>query len=386
MLLSDSSHLVRGKRIGLITNHTGVIPETAAMSPEDPGGPSLRSTIDVLHQTPGVELTALFGPEHGLRGDREAGEKVQDGVDPATGVRIHSLYGAVRRPPSQSLEELDVLVFDMQDVGARYYTYVSTMALAMEAAGDAGIPFVVLDRPNPIGGVAVQGNILDPRFASFVGMYPVPMRHGMTVGELARAYVGEFGLEVDLRVVPMQGWRREYGFADTELPWVPPSPNMPSEASALLYPGTCLFEGTPLSVGRGTRLAFQWIGAPWIDAEALATALDRYDIPGVRFEPASFTPQGPGDDKFDGERVHGVRFVATSAEIDAPRAAVAALIEARTLSGDRWSWREGHFDRLAGTDRLRLGIEAGQTLSELTREWDEGAGEFRRRVAGYLLY
>ena len=380
-LLVDSLHLVAGKRVGLITNHTGIV---------GPAGPAageteLISTVDVLHGAPGVELAALFGPEHGLRGDAEAGVGVQDGVDVRTGIPVYSLYGAVRRPTPESLSGLDVLLFDMQDVGARYYTYVYTMALAMEAAGELGIPFVVLDRPNPVG-AAMQGNILSSGFESFVGMYPVPMRHGMTAGELARAYVGEFGIEVELSVVPLQGWRREMTYSETGLSWTAPSPNMPSEESALAYSGTCLFEGTPLSVGRGTESAFQVIGAPWLDGRELAERLNAYGIAGVRFEAVRFTPRAPGDGKFDGTELGGVRFVAIEAEFDAPRAAVAALIEARALSGDDWSWREGHFDRLAGTDSLRLGVEAGSDLDEITESWDGGISEFRARIQDYLLY
>lgn len=387
VLLSDSLHLVRGKRVGLITNHTGVfLPGPAAwIASGEPHPEALRSTIDALHETGAVELASLFGPEHGLRGNAEAGVSVEDGFDSKTEVPIYSLYGSVRRPTRESLAGLDALVFDMQDVGARYYTYVYTMALAMEAAGEAGISFVVLDRPNPIGG-AVQGNILSSGFESFVGMYPLPMRHGMTAGELARAYVGEFGVEVELQVIPMRNWEREMSFQETGLPWIPPSPNMPNEESALAYPGTCLFEGTPLSVGRGTAKAFQWIGAPWLDGAELAASLNAYRIPGVYFEPATFTPIAPGDGKFDGIEVHGVRFTATSDAFDAPRSAVAALIEARSLSGERWAWREAHFDRLAGTDELRRGIEAGAGLEELTSGWEEGITAFQARMEQYLLY
>lgn len=377
VLLEDSLHLVRGRRVGLITNHTGIFPD------DDDG---TRSTIDALHQAPEVELVALFGPEHGLRGTAEAGEHVEGGRDAATGVPIHSLYGATRRPTPESLADVDVLVFDMQDVGARYYTYVSTMAYAMEAAGAAGIPFVVLDRPNPIRGDAVQGNVLEPGFSTFVGLYPVPMRHGMTVGELARMYVGEFGVDVELHVAPMDGWDRSMTWADTGLPWIAPSPNLPSLESALAYPGTCLFEGTPLSVGRGTERAFQWVGAPWLDAEALADTLNGYGLEGVRFEATRFTPEAPGDGKFGGTEVAGVRLVGTASDYDAPRAGVAMLVEARRLSGAEWSWRESHFDRLAGTDRLRLGVEAGEDVETIVAAWAEQLRDFRARRAPYLLY
>jgi uncharacterized protein YbbC (DUF1343 family) len=373
VLLEDSLHLVEGLRLGLVTNHTGI----------DRQG---RSSIDLLAEHPGVDLVALYAPEHGIRGTAEAGERVSDEVDTRTGLPIHSLYGATRRPTSAMLEGIDMLLFDMQDVGSRYYTYVSTMAEAMRAAGEEGLPFVVLDRPNPIRGDVVQGNVLDTAYSTFVGLFPVPMRHGMTPGELARLYVGEFGIDVELHVVPVDGWRRTMTFAETGLPWVAPSPNMPSLESALAYPGTCLFEGTPLSVGRGTERAFQWVGAPWLEPRILADILNGYDIEGVRFEPAVFTPAEPGDGKFGGVEVGGVRLVAEAPTYDAPRAAVAMLIEARRASGERWSWAETHFDRLAGTDALRLGLDAGGSLEELTAGWAEELRAFQALREPYLIY
>jgi uncharacterized protein YbbC (DUF1343 family) len=373
VLLTDSLHLVAGRRAGLITNHTGIDSEG-------------RSDIDLLVGHADVDLVALFAPEHGIRGTEEAGANIDSEVDGPTGLPIHSLYGETRIPTASMLVGVDVLLFDMQDVGARYYTYVSTMALAMEAAGAAGIQFIVLDRPNPIGGDAVQGNVLDPAFATFVGMYPVPMRHGMTVGELALMYVGEFGVEVDLRVVPADGWSRDLTSSNTGLPWVAPSPNMPSLESALAYPGTCLFEGTPLSVGRGTERAFEWIGAPWLDGNELAVALNGYDLDGVHFEAVSFTPTDPGDGKFDDTLVHGVRFIRESDAFDAPRAAVAMLVETLRASGPEWSWQEAHFDRLSGTDALRLGLEAGLDLEELTSGWAEETRAFELQRAPYLMY
>ncbi len=373
VLLDDSLHLVRHRRVGLITNHTGL----------DRTG---RSSIDRLAEHPDVDLVALYSPEHGIGGRAEAGESVASRSDARTGLPIHSLYGETRRPTEDMLEGIDVLLFDLQDVGARYYTYVYTMAYAMEEAGRRGIPFVVLDRPNPIGGEAAQGNVLDPAFSTFVGLYPVPMRHGMTPAELARLYVGEFGIDVDLRVVPVAGLTRSMTFDDTGLPWVPPSPNIPSVESALAYPGTCLFEGTPLSVGRGTDRAFQWVGAPWLDGAALSEALNAYGFEGVRFEPATFTPSGAGDGKFDGVEVSGVRVVPLDAGFDAPRVGAAMVIEAYRASGDRWSWNVAHFDRLAGTDALRLGIEAGAELDELTAGWDEQLRAFESLREPYLIY
>ena len=373
VLISDSLHLVSGKRVGLITNQTGI----------DRSG---RSDIDILADHPEITLAALYAPEHGIRGEERAGAAIESGVDERTGVAIHSLYGDTRKPTSDMLKGVDVLVFDMQDVGARYYTYVSTMALAMEAAGEHNVPFLVLDRPNPIRGDVVQGNILNPSYKTFVGMYEVPIRHGMTPGELARMYVGAFGISVDLAVVPVEGWKRDMTFDDTNLPWVPPSPNMPNLASALAYPGTCLFEGTPISVGRGTDKAFQWIGAPWLDGPALAEALNEYEIDGVSFEPVKFTPRNAGDRKFEGVNVEGVRLIAQSTDYDASRAGVAMLMETYRVSRENWEWYEAHFDRLAGTDALRLGLVSNASFEELVSGWDAGVSEFESDRAPYLLY
>lgn len=359
--------------MGLITNHTGRDGEGTA-------------TIDLLANHPNVDLVSLFSPEHGIRGAVEAGVKVDSSTDPETGLPIHSLYGQTRKPTSEMLEDVDVLVFDIQDIGTRYYTYLPSMTLAMEAAGEAGIPFVVLDRPNPLGGLILQGNILDPALSTFVGRYPMPMRHGLTAGEFAAMAAGEFGVEVDLTVVPMEGWTRGMDFEDTGLPWRAPSPNMPSVASALHYPGTCLFEGTNLSVGRGTDIAFQQIGAPWIDAEALALRLAALDIPDAVFVPTSFTPSEPGDGKFGGEEVFGVRLVADGPAYDPTEAALAVLVETRAMSGDQWAWYDAHFDRLAGDKGMRAAVDAGASVAELRSGWPDGLQGFDARRQPYLLY
>ncbi len=373
ILVSDSSHLVRDRRVGLVTNQTAL----------DRQG---RHAIDLLRDH-GVNLVTLFSPEHGIRGRAEAGERVESGIDEASGLPVHSLYGAIRKPTPEMLAGLDVLLFDIQDIGARYYTYVSTMALAMSAAAEQDLPFVVLDRPNPIGGVRVQGNVLEPEHASFVGLYPVAMRHGMTVGELARLFNSEYGIGAQLHVVPAAGWRRGDWFDETGLPWVPPSPNMPSLESATHYPGTCLFEGTNLSVGRGTDRAFQQIGAPWLDGTALSERLNARALPGVRFEPVTFTPQTPGDRKYDGVPVNGVRWEVKDRDVYDPTvAAVAALIEARELAGTHWVWSPAHFDRLAGTTQLRERIESGAQLTDVVAGWRLQLDGFRRLRTPYLLY
>lgn len=375
VLLRDSLHLVAGRRVGLITNPSGM----------DARG---RSTIDLLHAHPEVELVALFAPEHGLRATAGEGRLIEDSTDPETGLPIISIYygGSKRAPSPADLEGIDVLLFDIQDVGARYYTYIYSMALSMGAAGRSGVPFVVLDRPNPIGGL-VQGNVLDPAFATFVGLYAIPMRHGMTPGEHARTFRGLFGVEADLSVVPMEGWDPSMLFDETGLPWVPPSPNMPDLVSALHYPGTCLFEGTNLSVGRGTARPFQQVGAPWLDPEALASTLTDYGLEGVRFEAVRFTPTEPTDGKWAGEEVAGVRFVVTDPAVYDPTvAAIAALIESRRQSVDRWAWNEAHFDRLAGTDQLRIGIEAGRDPEALTSDWAEARAAFEEASRPFRLY
>ena len=373
VLLSDSLSLVRGRRAGLITNHTG----------RDRNG---TPSIDLLAEHPEVELVALFSPEHGIRGSAEAGVRVDDGVDERTGLPVHSLYGENRAPTAEMLDGIEVLLFDIQDIGTRYYTYLSTMALAMDAAGEHGIPFVVLDRPNPIGGDPVQGNVLNPSFSSFVGLYPMPMRHGLTAGEFARMAAGEFGVEVELSVAVVDGWERTMPFGETGIPWIAPSPNMPSVESALHYPGTCLFEGTPISVGRGTDRAFQLVGAPWLDGDALADRLNALGVADARFVAVRFTPESPGDGKFGGTEVGGVRLEADGPEYDPTLAALALLAEIKAMSGDRWSWRTGHFDRLAGTDGLRAALDAGATYAELADGWGEGLAGYLVRREEYLLY
>lgn len=374
VLAAGGYESLRGMRIGLITNQTGV----------DRTG---VSTIDRLHAAPGVELVALFSPEHGIRGQADPGELVSDTIDGPTGLVVHSLYGETRRPTDDMLRGLDVLVFDIQGAGARYYTYQWTMALAMSAAAAAGIEFVVLDRPNPVGGAAVQGNVLDPEFATFVGLYPVAMRHGLTGGELARLLNDRFEVGARLEVVPMRGWERRMLFDETGLSWIAPSPNMPTPMTALHYAGLCLFEGTNLSVGRGTSRPFEQIGAPWLDAVALVEWLRAQRLPGVEFQVVRFTPERPGDGKFDGQEVAGVLFVATDRQAyDPTRTAVAALSGLGAIHPERLEWIEEHFDRLAGTDELRLALQGGAPWTEIVASWEVQESGFRSLREPYLLY
>jgi uncharacterized protein YbbC (DUF1343 family) len=374
VVVAEHGGPLRGLRIGLITNQTG---RTRTG----------RSTIDALFHLPGVTLVSLFSPEHGIRGTARPGEKVARGRDADTGLPIYSLYGATLAPTDSMLQGLDALVFDIQDVGARYYTFDWTMALALQAAARRHLRFIVLDRPDPIGGTQVQGNVQDPQDTSFVGLYPVPMRTGLTPGELARWVNGEYHVGAELTVVPARGWRRSMWYDGTGLPWVAPSPNMPDLASATSYPGTCLFEGTNLSVGRGTPIAFQQIGAPWLDADSLARVLNARRLPGVRFVATHFTPVNPGDDKFGGVALPGLRFVVTNRRAYDPTiAAVAALVELHRLQPDSLHFLVGHFDRLAGTPRLRLGILAGKDVATLTAGWAAQRARFIVSAKKYWLY
>ncbi len=323
-------------------------------------------------------------------------EPVAGGTDPDTGLPVSSLYGsdpASLRPRPGDLEELDAIVCDLQDVGSRYYTFVYTISYVMEAAREAGIPAIVLDRPNPIGGIAVEGPVLDPALASFVGRYPIPVRHGMTPGELARLFNDAFGIGCDLRVVPMTLWRRSMPFEDTRLPWVAPSPNMPSPATARVYPGGCLVEGTNLSEGRGTTRPFELTGAPWLPARALAESLEREALPGVLFRATSFRPSFH---KHAGTSCAGVQVHVGDRDAFRPFATYLVLLrEARRLAPEAFDWRREPYeferDRLAidlllGRPGLRSMIEDGASLAELEASWERELREFLGIREKFLLY
>jgi uncharacterized protein YbbC (DUF1343 family) len=356
----------------------------------------LRHAADLFAQAPGVELRALFGPEHGVRGDAQYMVAVGAERDARTGVPAHSLYGdrpESLKPSAEQLAGLDLLVFDIQDVGARYYTYQATMMLCMEAAAAARVPFLVLDRPNPIGGLAVEGPALRPGFESFCGLHDLAVRHGLTVGELARLFRAERRLDVELEVVECEGWRRSMAFRATGLPWVHPSPNMPTPETALVYPGTCLLEGTNLSEGRGTTRPFELFGAPWLDGHRLAEELAADRLPGVRFRPASFVPAW---DKHAGIRCHGVELHVTDAVAFRPfRTGLACVVRAREQAPDRFRWRTEPyefvdgvpaFDLLCGSAREREAIEAGAAPRELADRIAPEERAFERRRRTYLAY
>jgi uncharacterized protein YbbC (DUF1343 family) len=371
VLVRERIDLLRGRRLGLVTNATG----------RDAQG---RSTIDVLNKEGAWRLVALFSPEHGIRGHAEAGQSVKASADPETGLPIYSLYGETPRPTDAMLRGIDTLVYDIQDIGARVYTYPSTLLEVMRAAAARGLAVVVLDRPNPIGGDQVEGNVLDTRFTSFVGPAPIAMRYGLTIGELAQFFNGELGVGADLTVVPLQGWRRADWFDATKLRWVNPSPNMRTLTAAALYPGTVLIEGSTLSEGRGTDRPFEWLGAPWIDGSAWADALNRAGLPGVRFAATENTPNAS---KFAGQRCQGVTIDITNRQALEPMAlGVAVLAAARAVAGAHVQLTPSAFDHLAGTDRIRKALESGTPASAIVAAWQPDLQRFRSLRERYLIY
>jgi uncharacterized protein YbbC (DUF1343 family) len=372
--------ILGGRRIGLIANPSSITPQ-------------LEHAALALQRTRGVKLVALFGPEHGIWANAQDLVEVEDSKDAKTGLPVFSLYGRTRVPSAAMLEGLDALVFDVQDVGSRYYTFIYTMLHAMQACAANGKALFVLDRPNPLGGEAVAGNGLDPGFRSFVGMHPLATRHGMTVGELALMFRAELGLDLELHVVELQGWRREMDFDRTGLPWVMPSPNMPTVDTAFVYPGACLVEGTNLSEGRGTTRPFEVVGAPWLDPWALTDALDKERIPGAGFRATYFTPtfQKHADRVCGGVAIH----VTDRRRFDAFHAYLLLIAHARRLDPKRFAWREPPYeyefvkppiDILCGTDKVRRAIERGEGIRGLVPGWKRELGEFRRRRRKYLLY
>jgi uncharacterized protein YbbC (DUF1343 family) len=373
-----------GLRVGLICNPTTV-------------DRRLVHLVDLLSARTDVKLVRLFGPEHGVRGTAQDMVGV-DGVarDARSGVPVVSLYGktvASLTPPPEALRDLDALVFDIQDVGSRYYTYVYTMMLCMEAAAKAKLAFWVLDRPNPIGGVEVEGNLVADGFASFVGLHPLPVRHGLTAGELAALFKAERGIDCELKVIELAGWRRSMFFDETGLPWVPPSPNMPTLDTAICYPGQCLLEGTNLSEGRGSTRPFETFGAPFIDPHALAEELRALELPGVLYRPLWFQPTFH---KHAGQQCGGLMLHVSDRRAFQPFATGLAVVSAvRKLWPEQFRWRSeayefvDHipaFDLLCGTDQIRLAIERGASLAEIRGSWAEAQAAFAGRRGQYLRY
>lgn len=377
VLLDEELDQLEGKNVGLITNPTGVDQE-------------LNSIVDTLHNHPDVNLVSLYGPEHGVRGSEQAGDYVEFYIDERTGLPVYSLYGETRKPTPEMLEGVDVLLFDIQDVGTRFYTYIYTMAYAMEAAAENDIEFMVLDRPNPIGGVSVEGPVLDPDYSSFVGLYPIPLRHGMTVGELALLFNDEFDIGADLSVVEMNGWERSDYYDDTPLEWVLPSPNMPTLDTAAVYPGAALIEGTNVSEGRGTTKPFELIGAPFIDGVDLAEQLNNAGLPGVQFRSAYFTPQFS---KHAGELSGGIQIhVKDKTAYQPVKTGLTIVKTIHDMYPEDFAFRAENsqgvsfFDNLIGNGWVREAIENGTSVDEIIANWQEGLEDFKDVRRDYLLY
>jgi len=375
VLLEDPRGRLGGASVGLVTNPTGVTSR-------------LESTLDALHSHPDVDLRAVFGPEHGARGDVQDALPIGGYVDEATGLPVHSLYGDHTEPTPEMMDGLDALIFDIQDCGARFYTYVSTLTRCMEAARKGGLRVVVLDRPDPINGLQVEGGILESGFESFIGLHPVPYRHGLTVGELA-SLINE-KLRCELEVVELEGWSREMWYDETGLPWVQPSPNMPTLDSATVFPGTCLFEGVNASEGRGTTRPFEYLGAPWVDGRRWAESMNGLRLPGARFRACHFTPAFW---RFTGERCGGLQVHVTDRDEYRPVEAGIHLLSALMgLHGEAFRFNEPtyderrHFDLLAGTERLRLSLMDGEPVEEIVGAWEREVERFMKRRERHLLY
>ena len=382
VLRGQNFESLKGQKVGLITNPTGVDAQ-------------LKSTVDILHEAPEVDLTALYGPEHGVRGDVAAGEKIEDLRDEETGLPVYSLYGKTRKPTPEMLEGIDVLVYDIQDIGSRSYTYISTLGLAMEAAAENGIRLMVLDRPNPLGGNKFEGPVTEPEFTSFVSQYPITYVHGFTVGELAQFLNKEKlltdGIQCDLEVIEMKGWKRSMTFEETGLPWVPSSPHIPHAHSALYYPVSgILGELYVYSIGVGYTLPFQLFGADWLKADQLAENLNELEIPGVLFRPVHFKPYYS---TYQGEKIQGVQVHLTNAQ-KAPLSLIQfyVLQEAHRMAPNKNvfemcdSSRLGMFDKVCGTDQVRKEFEKNFRVKDIKKIWTRDVEAFKEKAEKYFLY
>lgn len=375
--LGAHTDLVAGKRAALL----------ACPSSIDRG---LRNSIDIIQRHPAINLVALFGPEHGIRGDAQAGAKVASTIDPLTKLPVHSLYGKTQKPTGNMLSDIDTIIIDLQEAGVRFFTFVATTLYVMGAAADAGITVIILDRPAPINGRRVEGPVLDPAFTSFVGPAPLPVRYGMTIGELA-LMMNDEAIGCDLHVIPLGNWRRDMWYDQTGLPFVPSSPNLPTLDAVTLYPGTCLIEGSNLSEGRGSTRPFEYIGAPWIKAEALAEQLNALKLAGLRFRPVYFVPTFS---KHEAEVCGGVHLYVTDRDLFKPVSAMLHVLQTLKRSypddfGWRSAWipgRQRPIDLLWGSESLRRHIDADRPVDDLIESWQPELHEFSRRRGEYLRY
>jgi uncharacterized protein YbbC (DUF1343 family) len=382
MLVKSRFEALKGKKAGLITNPTGV-------------DRNLRSGIDLIFNAPGVKLVSLYGPEHGVRGEYTAGEIIGSSVDPLTGLKVYSLYGSTKKPTREMLAGIDVLVYDIQDIGSRSYTFISTLGLAMEAAAENNIPFIVLDRPNPLGGIRIEGPLVEKEFISFVSQYPIPYIHGLTVGELAMFLNGEGllanGIRCDLKVIRMSGWKREMSFEETGLPWVPSSPHIPQAVTCHFYPATgILGELYVASIGVGYTLPFQTFAAEWINADSLSQNLNKLNLKGVIFRPVHYKPYYSVS---QGKMVHGVQIHLTD-----KKAAPLSLIQFYIMQETNKLWPEKDifsmcdksrlemFDKVCGTDKVRKEFTGNYTVDSILDLWNGNVPSFTKKIHSYLLY
>lgn len=390
VFLEKHLDLVKGKNIGIVTNHTGVLPDG-------------RHIVDILNNISDIKIKALFGPEHGIRGDAPDGKSLNHSIDEKTGIPIYSLYGTGNnKPTKEMLKDIEVLIFDIQDIGARFYTFQSTMFLCMEAAAEEKIKFVVLDRPNPITGLKVEGAVLSDSLKSFVGLHKIPVVHGLTMGELAKLVNEEGwlknGVKADLVVIKMEGWKRNMWYDETGLPWIKPSPNMMNMNTAIIYPGICFIEGTNVSEGRGTQNPFEIIGAPFIDKDKFAKTLNNFKLKGVEFEPIKFTPKDilkvTVDPKYDSLECNGVFIhVKDRTNYQAVKTGLYVLYALKKLYPNDFKWRSPSrstskyfIDLLAGTPDVRVMLDEGKKPEDIMKKWEKELNIYKKIRKKYILY
>ena len=381
LLLKENIGLLIDKRVGVVTNHSAILPNNV----------HLVDSLIALR----IDVTVLFSPEHGIRGEISDGSKIVSSTDDKTGIPIFSLYGSTKKPTKEMLNNIDIILFDIQDIGARFYTYISTLYYILQSAAENNLPVVVLDRPNPVNGLRVGGPVLDLNYSSFIGIAPIPVMHGLTIGELAELFVNEnfitTGSKPELTVIKMKGWKRNYYWDDMDREWIPTSPNIPKFETSLIYPGTCFIEGTNVSEGRGTDDPFLTIGAPFINSAELIDRLTSLQIAGIEFFPSSFTPvnlkEKATHPKYEGINCDGVKFMITDKKkFNAVEFGVYLIYSLIKLYPDNFKFRENYFDKLAGTDKLRKDLLAGKNPSAIIKSWENELEEFKSIRKKYLQY
>lgn len=382
ILIEEKLDELKNKNIGIVTNHTAVLKNGTHI-------------VDTLSNIKNVNIVALFGPEHGIRGDAPDGHTITDGKDPKTGIPVYSLYGKINKPTKEMLKNVDVLIFDIQDIGARFYTFISTLYYTLQAGAENNIPVIILDRPNPIGGINVCGNITEKEYLSFVGIAPIAIQHGMTVGELACFFNGEGllgeGLKVNLEVIKVKNWKRSQLYSETDLNWINPSPNMVSLEAAMVYPGLCLLEGTNVSEGRGTKKPFLTCGAPYIISDELITALRKYNFEGVDFLPTTYTPidipNMASNPKYKDLTCNGIEIkIDKTKNFDAVKLGITIIYEINKIYKDKFEFRKKSIDRLYGSSKLFDYITEGKSLDDIFNSWNPDLKKFKEQRTKYLLY